>query len=149
MGFRSPLCTRGISIERQGANYAHMALQVMHCMSPCSSYLIWLRVVVQWYLECHLCYHINKIIRNGLWGPAVHKRTLYWEAERQLCTYGFTSNALPFVILILPGITWNSFWLLFVMLSTVGQRRWRTAVPPPNMVVIKTGEQGKALCSVL
>ena len=109
MGSAGPLCTRGVSIERQGANYAHMALQLMHCMSPCSSYLIWLRVVVQWYLECHLCYHINTIIRNGLWGPAVRKRTLYWDARRPLCTYGFTSNALPLVILILPDMTWTLY----------------------------------------
>ena len=74
----------------------NMAEQVMPYMLPCSFYLIWLRFVAQWYLECYLCYHMNKIIRTGIWGPAVHKRILHWKAGSQLCTYGITSDALHF-----------------------------------------------------
>ena len=123
MGSGGPLCTRGFSIERQGTSYTHMALQVMHCMLWCSSYLIWFRVFGECYFECCLCYHINSTIRNGLWGTAVHNSILHLEARRQLCTYGFRSDALPVLILILPDMTWNSFWLLLILLHMLSYKK--------------------------
>ena len=89
-------------------NYAHMALhmlQVMHCMSPYSFYLIWFRVVTQWYLKCYLGYHAIMIIINGFRWPAVHKRSFHWEAGSQLCTHGLTSDALHVVKLIPSNMT--------------------------------------------